>query len=190
MGNVIILLLVFSAMSAGLAKKPYEAKIVFGTAFVFVFAMLGMWAVNFDGFWQEDTPVANVMGANETLAQNETQNQTNAAETAPPITCTTTWKKCFTGEEVKTVKCSSGSEKVEECPPNPYEARVGEVPSTIRYYGLFKCFWDVKEKYGYGKMFDPFVVCQSQIYGWDEACKCAGEIESYVRTYGKPSLPK
>jgi len=129
------------------------------------------------------------MMANQTLVQNET-NQTNATETAPPVICNTIWRKCFTGEEVKTVKCSSGFEKVEECPENPYEKRVEEVPSTIRYYGLFKCFWEVKEKYGYGRMFDPFVVCQSQTYGWDDACKCAGEIESYVRTYGKPSLPE
>ncbi len=128
---------------------------------------------------------------NELLPEINMTNESGAVNITPQKpanVCTTITKKCPDGAVARTVKCTSGAVKEEKCSLNPYNKDLSQLPSNMRYYGLFKCYWDVRGKYPYGSMYDPFTVCQQQVVGWKESCDCAAEIQQFVSENGKPKI--
>jgi hypothetical protein len=125
------------------------------------------------------TPQTNV-------SANITENTTNETK----VVCYTTRWLCLDGAESVTVNCTNNQSSRTPCEYSPPAGVEKTVPEKYRYMGMFKCYWDIRQKYGYGDYFDPFAICQEkqtqQTAGWEDSCECAAFIEKYVKTQGYP----
>lgn len=116
-------------------------------------------------------------------------NATNSSNYFKPAnTCETkNIKPCPDNTTSYSVTCTDGYSKSVQCVDNPYGRNISGMPSNMRYFIGFSCYWQLRDKYPYGPVFDPFVVCQSQSAGWEEACTCAQGIQVYVTKWGFPN---
>ncbi|MBM3229104.1 hypothetical protein FJZ26_01620 [Candidatus Parvarchaeota archaeon] len=119
------------------------------------------------------------------LGANSSNNTTRQAQ---KNVCTTKpLRQCPDGSPSYKIECTSGYVREFICPTNPYNKDLKGVPGNLLYLAKFKCYWEQRETSGYGKLYDPFVVCRGQMAGWDKACECAETIETYVRKWGMPT---
>jgi len=111
-------------------------------------------------------------GTNATVLKNTSANLTNStnATNETKVVCYTTRWLCLDGNESVTVNCTNNQSSRTGCDYIPPAGVEKTVPQKYRYMGMFKCYWDIRQQYGYGDYFDPFAICQEkqdqQTAGW------------------------
>ncbi|HQT44593.1 MAG TPA: hypothetical protein PLO51_01325 [Candidatus Micrarchaeota archaeon] len=169
----------FLALTFALALLPGCASLSGGTANQIAPAQ------NSSANWTDGAGL-NAGGNSTAAMQGNAANSSNGSK--PANTCETKFvKSCPDDTASYSVTCTDGYSKLVQCAPNPYGMDISGIPSNMQYFIGFDCYWRLRGKYPYGPVFDPFVVCQSQSAGWEEACTCAQGIQVYVTKWGFPN---
>lgn len=65
-----------------------------------------------------------------------------------------------------------------------YSFTCNDIPLDAPPYNLltqFRCYWDIRQQYGYGQYYNPMEVCmRTGMAGWIESCACVNEMSGVV----------
>jgi len=125
----------------------------------------------------------NLSSKNISNSSPETQakNETELNETPAPKITNTCWSgnvPCPDGTNTSGKWCTSGYSNVKACNTS-YIGDTSGIPEKLLPLTKFKCYWEVKKKFGYGAFFDPTSICSARTAGWAEACACSDFIERF-----------
>ncbi len=131
---------------------------------------------------------SSVQTGNGSIYHNSTiENSTGNAANVSNVCETKYLKACPDGTNSYQVTCNDGYLKITSCMPNPYGRNITGIPSSLMYFTGFQCYWNLRDAYPYGSIFDPFIICKSEMIGWEQSCSCSMQIEDYVRKWGFPN---
>ncbi|VVC04773.1 Uncharacterised protein [Candidatus Burarchaeum australiense] len=122
---------------------------------------------------------------------NRTNATLNATPPAPqnnsnvtPEACLRQWTLCPSGEQIKTRDCIDGHKITYTCKPywKAHNKTISDIPGPYLFLADYKCYWENREKFGYGAGYNPASVCEGPIMmGWKESCDCAGYVDIMER---------